>query len=220
MNEVNAISRAAMRPRSEPCRLAEGPAAVRNLLSVSLAALALVGCAKAGSQAASANVATPQAGDAASAAAANGPATNVAATNPAAMAANSLAQTGSGVASMPGLPQSNASATASAVTIQFQRGANCWKYAGEAATFNGRFAAGQQLVVSSTGESAEASGSGYVSMTQPRRVFVAGADGKLLTPYAPGYFTIPASGAYQITFDPMSMIGAPGEMIVCTQLGN
>jgi hypothetical protein len=33
---------------------------------------------------------------------------------------------------------------------------------------------------------------------------------------ADGYFPIPADGAYQISFDPMSMVGAPGVMIVCT----
>ncbi|HTX50316.1 MAG TPA: hypothetical protein VME40_13105 [Caulobacteraceae bacterium] len=182
---------------------------MRSTLAVGLAALALVGCGRAGSQGAAANVAAAQTGGVGALA------SNDAATN-AALAAGSPPQAAGGGTSIPGPPPSSAPASASTVTIQFQRGANCWQYAGVASTFDGRFAAGQRVDITSTGLQANGNGSENWYETRPRSVYIAGADGKLLTADADGYFTIPASGAYQISFDPMSMVGAPGVMIVCT----
>ena len=105
-------------------------------------------------------------------------------------------------------------AAASAVTIHFRRGATCWKYSGAATTFNGSFSAGQRLDITSTGEAAEAGG---VVKTISRFVYVADSrTGRLLTADASGQYTIPATGLYQITFGPMSVVGAPGTMIICT----
>jgi hypothetical protein len=180
---------------------------MRSRLTLTVAALALTACAKSGSQPASANVATAPAGVAANAAAATyAPAPSNASSSPAA----------SVPPAQPGLPQSSADASASTVTVQFQRGSHCWKYDGVASTFNGSFAAGQQVDITSTGLQANGDGSAGWYETRPRNVEISGADGKLLIANSSGYFTIPASGAYQITFDPMSMVGAPGEMIVCT----
>jgi len=185
---------------------------MRSAFAVSLAALALVGCSKTASQGAAANVATAQAGGAATASAANAALTNAA---PASNAPSPVAASGP-LAMLPGLPQSDAPANVSVVSVQFQRGSHCWEYAGAATTFNGRFTAGQQVDITSTGVQANGDGPTSWFETRPRNVYIAGADGKLLIANASGYFNIPANGAYQITFDPMSMIGAPGVMIVCT----
>jgi hypothetical protein len=184
---------------------------MRSPVAITLAALALVGCAKAGSQTAPANVATAPAAGVASAPASNADATNA---TPAANAPSQAAT--SGPLSMPGLPQSSAPANASVVSIEFQRGSHCWEYAGVASTFNGRFAAGQQIDITSDGVQANGDGSKSWFEMQPRSVYIAGADGKLLIAGSSGYFTIPASGAYQVSFDPLSMVGQPGVMIVCT----
>jgi hypothetical protein len=104
----------------------------------------------------------------------------------------------------------------SSIEIHFQRGANCWKYIGAASTFTGKFVAGQRVDITSTGEQANGDGSKSWYETKPRSVYIGAANGQLLTADANGYFTIPAAGAYQITFDPMSMVGAPGVMIICT----
>ena len=184
---------------------------MRAPFALTLAALALVGCAKSGSQGAPANVATAQTGGST-----NGPASNAPATN-AAVAANAPPQAAaSGPLSMPGLPQSDAPADASVVSVQFQRGSHCWEYAGVASTFNARFTAGQQVDITSTGVQANGDGSKSWFEMQLRNVYIAGADGKLLIANQSGYFTIPANGAYQIGFDPLSMVGQPGVMIVCT----
>jgi hypothetical protein len=183
---------------------------MRIAVAVSLAGLALVGCVKAGSQGATGNAASTQTGSA----------TVVAGVNEA-VAANSPSQTaagGPGVAGppLPGPPWADAPANASAVTIQFQRGTHCWMYYGVASTFNGRFAAGQRLDITSTGEQQNGDGSRAWYETVPRSVDIAGADGKLLIADQSGYFDIPGSGAYQVSFDPLSMVGQPGVMIVCT----
>lgn len=105
-------------------------------------------------------------------------------------------------------------ADASAVTIHFQRGATCWRYSGAATTFNGSFGAGQRLDITSTGEAAEAGG---IVKTISRFVYIADSrTGRLLTPDSGGRYPIPATGLYQITFGPMSVVGAPGTMIICT----
>jgi hypothetical protein len=105
-------------------------------------------------------------------------------------------------------------ADGTAVTIHFQRGATCWRYAGAATTFNGSFRAGQRLAITSTGEAAEAGG---IVKTVSRFIYVADSrTGRLLTADSGGQYAIPATGLYQITFGPMSVVGAPGTMIVCT----
>jgi hypothetical protein len=130
-----------------------------------------------------------------------------------AAAADDGSQAGGAGVSNPAAPAASGPST---VDIHVQRGANCWKYVGAAATFNGKFAAGQRLDISSTGEQANGDGSKSWYETKPRSVDIAAAGGQLLSADSDGYFTIPADGAYQISFDPMSMVGAPGVMIVCT----
>jgi len=159
--------------------------------------LALAGCGQRASAPASANTAA-----AAPSAAAN-----------AAPAAGEQAQVAEPGVSNPAAP---AAAGPSSIEIHFQRGANCWKYIGAAATFTGKFGAGQRVDITSTGEQANGDGGKSWYETKPRSVYIGAASGQLLTADADGYFTIPAAGAYQITFDPMSMVGAPGVMIVCT----
>ena len=177
---------------------------MRSHLAVVAAVLALAGCGKSAAP-------PPAANAAANAAVAAQPATigNAAVVTPADDAPQ---------ASQPGVsdPAAPAPSGPSAVDIQFQRGANCWKYVGAAATFNGRFSAGQRVDISSTGEQANGDGSRSWYETKPRSVYIAPPGGQLLTADADGLFTIPTDGAYQITFDPMSMVGAPGVMIVCT----
>jgi len=110
-----------------------------------------------------------------------------------------------------------AASAATTVTIQFQRGAICWRYAGSATTFNGTFKAGQRLDITSTGDSEEGNGRENWSETISRQIYIAlGKDGKLLTPDSSGYFTIPKAGLYQVSFGPQAVVGAPGTMIVCT----
>jgi len=113
-------------------------------------------------------------------------------------------------------PAAPAATGPSSIEIHFQRGANCWKYIGAASTFTGKFGAGQRVDITSTGEQANGDGSKSWYETKPRSVYIGAANGQLLSADSDGYFTIPADGAYQITFDPMSMVGAPGVMIVCT----
>jgi hypothetical protein len=173
-----------------------GEARMRSYLVALAAALALTGCGKSGGPPANATAAPPS------------PAANVAVA-----AAGGEAQSSEPGVSNPAAP---AASGPSAVDIHFQRGANCWKYVGAAATFNGRFAAGQRVDISSTGEQANGDGTRTWYETKPRSVYIAPPNGQLLSADADGYFTIPADGAYQITFDPMSMVGAPGVMIVCT----
>lgn len=158
--------------------------------------LALAGCGRQASAPASVNTA------AAPSAAAN-----------AAPPAGKPAQVAEAGVSNPAAP---AASGPSSIEIHFQRGANCWKYVGAASTFTGKFGAGQRVDISSTGEQANGDGSKSWYETKPRSVYIGAANGQLLTADANGYFTIPAAGAYQITFDPMSMVGAPGVMIVCT----
>jgi hypothetical protein len=171
---------------------------MRSHLIAMAAGLALAACGK---------TAAPPAGANAALAAQPSPAANVA-----------VAAASSDQASQPGVsdPAAPTASGPSAVDIQFQRGANCWKYVGAAATFNGRFEAGQRLDISSTGEQANGDGSKTWYETKPRSIDIAQPGGQLLTADADGNFTIPADGAYQISFDPMSMVGAPGVMIVCT----
>lgn len=127
--------------------------------------------------------------------------------------AGGLAEGGEPGVSNPAAP---AASGPSSVEIHFQRGANCWKYVGAASTFTGKFGAGQRLDITSTGEQANGDGSKTWYETKPRSVDIGAPGGELLTADADGHFTIPAPGSYQITFDPMSMVGAPGVMIVCT----
>jgi hypothetical protein len=173
-----------------------------HLLVVFSAAVALAGCQRPAGAPAGANAAGPVAA-----------AANTAAASPAnAAAASEAAVVDPGTSN----PATAAAAGPSTVTIHFQRGANCWKYMGAAATFNGKFAAGQRLDITSTGEAANGDGAKTWFETRPRSVDIAGAGGQLLSADNDGYFTIPATGLYQITFDPMAMVGAPGVMIVCT----
>ena len=110
-----------------------------------------------------------------------------------------------------------ASGDASVVAIHFQRGANCWRYAGSATTFNGEFAAGQRLDITSTGEADSGNGTRNWVETSEREIYLAdGRSGRLLTAGADGHFAIPQSGPYQITFGPQSVVGSPGVMVVCT----
>jgi hypothetical protein len=175
---------------------------MRSQLVAMAAVLALAGCGKAAAPPAGANAATNPA-----VAVQPSPAANVA-----------VAAPGSDQASQPGVsdPAAPTAAGPSAVDIQFQRGANCWKYVGAAATFNGRFTVGQRLDISSTGEQSNGDENKTWYETKPRSVDIGPPGGQLLTADADGNFTIPADGAYQISFDPMSMVGAPGVMIVCT----
>jgi hypothetical protein len=175
---------------------------MRSVLLTAVAALALAGCAKTAS-APPANTALAQTNSAA-------PAAPVSTANPAPVSVNVA------LGSNPAAQGANGPPGPATVDIAFQRGASCWRYVGVAATFNGRFAAGQKLDVTSTGEQANGSGTANWYETRPRNVYVAAPGGQLLTADASGYFEIPADGAYQITFDPMSMVGAPGVMIVCT----
>jgi hypothetical protein len=176
---------------------------MRSHLVATAAVLALAACGKTAAPPASANAA-------ANAAVAAQP-------SPAASAA-AMAPADDAQASQPGVsdPAAPVAAGPSAVYIHFQRGANCWKYVGAAATFNGSFTAGQRVDISSTGEQANGDGAKTWYETKPRSIDIAQPGGQLLSADADGYFTIPADGAYQISFDPMSMVGAPGVMIVCT----
>jgi hypothetical protein len=170
---------------------------MRSALVTFAAALALAGCAKTASTPAAANTAP--------------------AATPAPPAANTApASVNVALGSNPAAQDANGPPGPATVDIAFQRGANCWRYVGVAATFNGKFAAGQKLDVTSTGEQANGGGSASWYETRPRNVYVAAPGGQLLTADASGYFEIPANGAYQVTFDPMSMVGAPGVLIVCT----
>ena len=137
----------------------------------------------------------------------------VAAANAAAAAASQAPAAEAGVSN----PAAPAAPGPASIQIRFQRGANCWKYVGTASTFTGKFAAGQRVDITSTGEQANGDGAKTWYETKPRSVDIAPAGGQqLLNADADGYFTIPAAGAYQISFDPMSMVGATGVMIVCT----
>lgn len=170
---------------------------MRSHLVAFIAALALASCGRTSGPPASANAA---------------PAQGATPANAAAPAAEQAQGAEPGVSN----PAAPAPAGPSAVAIHFQRGANCWKYVGAAATFNGRFAAGQRVDITSTGEAENGDGAKTWYETKPRSVYIGPAGGQLLSADADGYFTIPASGAYQISFDPMAMVGAPGVMIVCT----
>ncbi len=173
---------------TKPDTILRGEPTMRSHLVVMAAVLALAGCGKVAAQ--------------------PSPAADVAVAAP----ADDAQASRSGVSD----PAAPAPAGPSAVDIHFQRGANCWKYVGAAATFNGRFTAGQRVDISSTGEQANGDGSKSWYETKPRSVYIARPGGQLLTADADGYLPIPADGAYQVTFDPMSMVGAPGVMIVCT----
>jgi hypothetical protein len=114
-------------------------------------------------------------------------------------------------------PAATAAGAPSAVTIQFQRGTTCWKYSGSATTFRGSFKAGQVLDVTSTGEFDFGNATGSWAETKSRMVYVAdGTTGKLLPANQNGDYSIPRTGAYEISFGPMSVVGSPGAMFVCT----
>ena len=176
------------------------------LLVFAAATLALAACGKAG--------APPTAAASGNAASAPGPATWTAnASAPAAAPAPTNATAPRDASPPPAAPDP----TATVVAIQFQRGANCWRYAGSATTFNGSFRAGQRLDITSTGEEDLGDGNRTSAETMTRDIYLGDVrSGRLLTADADGHFTIAQTGAYQITFGPQAVVGSPGVMVVCT----
>ncbi len=174
------------------------------VLVFAAATLALAACGKAGAPAAASG----------NAASAPGPATWTAnASAPAAAPAPANGPATQDASPPPAAPDPNATV----VAIQFQRGANCWRYAGSATTFNGNFKSGQRLDITSTGEEDLGDGNRTSTETMTRDIYLGDArSGRLLTADADGHFTIPQTGAYQITFGPQAVVGSPGVMVVCT----
>jgi hypothetical protein len=102
------------------------------------------------------------------------------------------------------------------VGIVFQAGQRCWKYSGTAHAFRGWFDAGQQLVVTSTGEFHFGDSRGDWVTTDTREVTVMplrSAD-EVVADRA-GVRHIPKAGSYSIAVGPHAIQGYPGVVIVC-----
>jgi hypothetical protein len=105
------------------------------------------------------------------------------------------------------------------VSIQFQRGARCWTYRGDATHFVGQFRAGQTVVVSSTGIANFGDGSWEWQTTTIRDVSAEGPGGTFIDPDEAGEssFRAPRTGRYTFSFSPCAMWRAPGVFVVCAR---
>ena len=111
----------------------------------------------------------------------------------------------------------NTAAVAAVVAIHFPLHQTCWRYVGAAFEFQGSFKGGQRLVVTATGDADMGNGRTNWVETQARDVDVSMVAGGREVAAAPdGSFTLPATGAYEISLYPMSIRGAPGTVVICT----
>jgi len=100
--------------------------------------------------------------------------------------------------------------------MNFESGQKCWKYRGTASIFSETFAAGQKLVVTSTGELRYLDGKYEYTVTQPREISVGRhGDSNTFDVDDDTEFVIPKSGEYEFSIWPHEMQGYPGTFIVC-----
>jgi hypothetical protein len=122
----------------------------------------------------------------------------------------------------PGAAWSSACNEEKVVEIHMTAGGVCWDYRGNATTFRGKFAGGQNVEVRMSGESAQYDPSTKKDVVSwearsptvegPDKFFAeAKEDSGTLT------FRTPASGIYRIGFSPCAMWGGKGEVHICTR---
>ena len=104
------------------------------------------------------------------------------------------------------------------VNIQFQRGARCWTYRGDATHFVGQFRAGQTVFASSTGMASFGDGQWEWMTTTVRDVSAEGPGGTFIdvNEDEPS-FRVPRTGRYTFSFSPCAMWRAPGTFVVCAR---
>jgi hypothetical protein len=107
------------------------------------------------------------------------------------------------------------------VQIHFAPGALCWNYRGNATTFTGNFARGQNVEVQMSGEaeSFDPQTNKVVTSWQPRSPSVSGPNKFFAEAAMNGAlsFHTPASGTYRIGFSPCAMWGGQGQVSICTK---
>ena len=123
---------------------------------------------------------------------------------------------------IPGVAWSSACNEEVVVEIHMAEGDLCWDYRGNATTFVGKFAGGQNVEVRMSGESAQfdpVTKKDIVtwevrspSVEGPDKFFAdAQGDSDSLT------FRTPASGIYRFGFSPCAMWGGKGEVHICAK---
>lgn len=110
------------------------------------------------------------------------------------------------------------------VSIQFQRGARCWVYQGDATHVTGDFRAGQTVIASSTGIANLGDGDWEWQTTSVRNLTVEGpgrSSVEATEDESSGSdemtFRVPQTGRYTFSFFPCSMWRAPGTFVICAR---